>query len=133
MSRRKLLYIDTSAFVKLAVPEPETAALERELPSYGEPFASDLLAIEARRVGGRLGSDAAVSLERLLADVSLVSISPRIRDLAATLPPTALRSLDAIHLATAVAGGIGQTTLLTYDTHLADAARLAGLRVEAPS
>jgi predicted nucleic acid-binding protein len=133
VSSTALAYLDTSAFVKLAVPEPETAALQRELPAYGEPFASDLLAIEARRVGGRLGSDAAASLERLLADVSLVSISPRVRDLAATVPPTALRSLDAIHLATAVLAGIEQTTLLTYDTHLTDAARLAGLRVEAPS
>lgn len=133
MSRPKFVYLDTSAFVKLAVPEPETPALERELPSYGEAFASDLLAIEARRVGGRLGSDAAASLERLLADVSLVSISQRIRDLAATLPPPGLRTLDAIHLATAIAAGVERTTLLTYDTRLADAAQLAGLRVEAPT
>ncbi len=132
MSDTGLVYLDTSAFVKLAVPEPETPALERELHGNGEPFASDLLAIEARRVGGRLGADAAASIERLLADVSLVSISPPIRDLAATLPPPRLRSLDAIHLATVLVAGVERTTLISYDARLAEAARLAGLRVEAP-
>jgi predicted nucleic acid-binding protein len=67
-----------------------------------------------------------------LARVDLVRVSERILDAAAVLPPVELRSLDAIHLATADVLGDEVGTFVTYDDRLAEAAASRGLRVAQP-
>lgn len=68
-----------------------------------------------------------------LARVQLVRITDEILELAATLPPSLLRSLDAIHLATARGLGAEVRQVITYDHRMAEAAEGLGLRVVAPS
>ncbi|MFJ8919080.1 PIN domain-containing protein [Streptomyces sp. NPDC102415] len=65
--------------------------------------------------------------------IDMVDLDAGVRDLAHTVRPATVRSLDAIHLATALRGRSRLTAFLTYDKRLADAAREAGLPVEAPA
>lgn len=96
-------YVDTSAFLKLVVNEPETAALQswaRELDVH--LFSSDLLRTEALRAARRYSSEALLLARVRLDAVALLSISREICERAAELDPGILRSLDALHLATAL-------------------------------
>jgi predicted nucleic acid-binding protein len=63
----------------------------------------------------------------------LVEISPQVRALAQTVMPPAVRTLDAIHLATALRMSDQLTSFVTYDRRLADAAIAAGLTVDSPA
>ena len=65
--------------------------------------------------------------------MALVEISPEVRALARTVTPPAVRTLDAIHLATALRMSDQLTTFVTYDRRLADAAIAAGLTVDSPA
>lgn len=127
------LYLDTSAFVKLAVEESETAALRQFL---AEPalrrVSSALLRTEALRAVRHLGPDALASVREALRRVDLVAIDDRILDAAGTLEPRVLRTLDAIHLATAMAIGDDLDAIVTYDHRMVEAAGLLGLLVAAP-
>ncbi|MFF1413514.1 hypothetical protein ACFVX6_27665 [Streptomyces sp. NPDC058289] len=62
-----------------------------------------------------------------------IDLDPGIRILAQTVRPATVRSLDAVHLAPALSIGERLTSFVTYDKRLADAARDAGLIVDAPS
>jgi len=126
-----LAYVDTSAFVKLFRVERETGALRDDL---GEAplVSSALLGVEARRAAARLGPDAVVVAGRLLQRVTLLALDDPVLEHAATLEPLALRSLDALHLATALSIGPPHLTLYTYDERLADAAGAHGFAVRTP-
>ncbi len=126
------VYLDSSAFVKLVIPEPESMALARDLAGRAVALSAEILAVEALRAAARVGGAAATRAEDRLAAVALVPMSPDIRRRAAELGPPGLRSLDAIHLATALALGPDVEAVFTYDKHLAAATAHAGLRVEAP-
>ena len=76
---------------------------------------------------------AAPSGRALLTTLVLVPISTAICDSAARLEPPTLRSLDAIHLATALVAGEDLEAMLTYDDRLAEASSRYGLKVVAPS
>lgn len=65
--------------------------------------------------------------------LALLPLDDAVVDLAASLKPTGLRSLDALHLATALSVGADLGVLLTYDERLAEAAEAEGLPVAAPS
>jgi len=65
--------------------------------------------------------------------INLVDLDPDIRALARTVAPVTVRSLDAIHLATALRIGGQLTSFVTYDKRLADAGRIAGLTVDMPA
>lgn len=71
--------------------------------------------------------------EGLLRRVDLIRIGAQVLDHAGALAPVRLRSLDAIHLATAIALGTRLEAMVVYDLRLAAAARAAGLQVQAPS
>jgi hypothetical protein len=128
-----LSYVDTSALVKLVVAEPESWALgeairERTL------LSSDLARVELvrtiRQLG--LGSGALERASRVLARVAFHRVQRRILERAAVLEPPRLRSLDAIHLATALT--IPElSTFITYDRRLGSAAEQVGLSVLAPA
>ena len=127
------LYLDTSAFVKLAVEESETAALRQFLADRAlRRVSSALLRTEALRAVRHLGPDALASVREALRRVDLVAIDDRILDAAGTLEPRVLRTLDAIHLATAMAIGDDLDAIVTYDDRMVEAAGLLGLLVSAP-
>lgn len=65
--------------------------------------------------------------------VELVAITDGILDVAGILEPRVLRTLDAIHLATALALGDDLDVLVTYDTRMAEGARLLGLEAASPA
>ena len=94
---------------------------------------SALARIEVMRAVKRTGDDEHVSLaEILLVRVIIVRMEPRVLRLAASVDPAALRSLDAIHLASALEIGDRLTAFITYDRQLGAAAEAAGLKVEIP-
>ena len=127
------LYLDTSAFVKLAVEESETAALRQFLAERAlRRVSSALLRTEALRAVRHLGPDALASVREAIRRVDLVAIDDRILDAAGTLEPRVLRTLDAIHLATAMAMGDDLDAIVTYDDRMVEAAGLLGLLVAAP-
>lgn len=127
------LYLDSSAFVKLAVEEPETTALRGYLA--GAParrVSSALLRTEALRAVRHLGGDAVAMVREGLRRIDLVGIDDRILDAAGMLEPRVLRTLDAIHLATALAVGDDVDALVSYDERMIEAARLLGLPTASP-
>jgi len=129
----RALYLDSSAFVKLAVEEPETAALRGLLAGRADRrVSSALLRTEALRAVRHLGPDALATVRDGLRRLDLVGIDDRILDTAGTLEPRVLRTLDAIHVATAMAIGDDLEAIVTYDERMVEAARLMGLPTVTP-
>lgn len=94
---------------------------------------SELAETELRRVALRAGGRDAIPLaERLLAKLTTVALTPAILRQAGALPPPDLRSLDAIHLATALSLEPVVAEFACYDARLAAAARDSGIPVAAP-
>jgi len=127
-------YLDASAAVKLVKPESETSALVEFLGARpGGLISSDLLRTELMGTVQRAGLPPADGL-RVLGAVVLFRISPHICDMAGTLVGNlGVRSLDALHLATAVSWQTQLSGILTYDRKFAEAAESLGLQVESPS
>jgi uncharacterized protein len=128
------LYLDSSALVKLVAPEAESRALFDFIRRYNERVSSALARVEVHRAVRRAGGSPAERrrADRVLAHVSLVRIDDPIIALAARLRPTDLRSLDAIHLATALSVSDDLAGIVTYDRLLAHAATAARLGVFQP-
>lgn len=127
------LYLDSSAFVKLAVEEPETAALRELLTERGSRrVSSALLRTESLRAVRYLGAEALASVREGLRRIDLVAIDDRILEAAGTLESRVLRTLDAIHLATAMAVGDDLEVIVSYDRRMTEAARLLGLATATP-
>lgn len=126
------LYLDSSAIVKLAVREPESDALRRHLHRRRPWVSSALARAEVLRslLGG--GETALAAGRAVLARCDLVRVNDRVLNLAGTMGPPELRSLDAIHLATAERLRDDLSELVIYDDLLADAARQLGFRVSSP-
>ena len=133
MSAERATYVDSSALVKLAVREPESAALRRYLGRHRPLVSSVLARTEVVRALLPLGSDAVQRGREVLARVDLLRISDRVLDAAGLLAPSELRSLDAIHLASAEQVGSDLRGLVTYDERLATAAAGRGIRVIQPA
>jgi predicted nucleic acid-binding protein len=129
-----LVYLDTSAFVKLVIPEPETAALIAALTPKAILVASEILEVEAVRATRRSTGEGGVAAARTqLAGVRLLPLTDQIRRRACELEPPTLRSLDAIHIATALDLGERLECVYAYDASMATAASQAGLRISAPT
>ena len=127
------LYLDSSAFVKLAVEEEESAAVRTFLSAHSaRRVSSALLRTEALRAVRHLGPDALATVREGLRRVDLIGIDDRTLDAAGTLEPQVLRTLDAIHLATAMAVGDDLEVIVTYDERMVEAARLIGLPTVSP-
>lgn len=126
-------YLDSSAIVKLAVEEPESAALRRYLRRRRPLLSSALARTEVLRAllfEGEAGIDRG---RAVLARVDMVRVSDRLLDLAGTLRPASLRSLDAIHLATALRLGTELGWVVTYDERMIDAAEELGIKTTSPA
>ena len=129
----RLTYVDSSAIVKLAVSEPESAALRRYLARRRPLVSSALARPEVGRALLPLGPEAVARGEDVLRRIQLLRINDRVLRSAATLEPAEIRSLDAIHLASARQFMPALHRLVTYDGRMADAALAIGLSVAAPS
>ncbi len=120
--------------VKVAVPETESAALWAFLERRSARATSVVTQVEARRSLRRAaaGPKAEARLEDLIRGLSWLELSGEIRRIAGLLQPTTLRSLDAIHLASALALGEDLAGMVVYDVRLATAASTLGIAVWAP-
>jgi predicted nucleic acid-binding protein len=138
-----VIYLDTSAILKLLRRETESDALVDHLGTYAQHdlITSALATVEVARaltaVGAtEIAANAVRRSDRIeiggKAVPALAMIAP-VLDLARTLPPAVLRSLDAIHVATAKLAGEALDHLITYDKRMAAAAEAAGLRSMSPS
>lgn len=125
-------YLDSSAIVKLAVLEPESLALRRYLRRRQPVLSSALARTEVLRALLPAGDEAVARGRGVLQRLDLVRINDRVLNAAGVLRPPALRSLDAIHLATAVELGEDLRAFVTYDERLAAAATRLGLTVRQP-
>ncbi|MGI8904020.1 MAG: type II toxin-antitoxin system VapC family toxin [Solirubrobacteraceae bacterium] len=132
-SGERVTYVDSSAIVKLAVSEPESTALRRYLSRRKPLITSALARTEVARALLPLGPDAVRRGDEALRRMQLLRVNDRVLAEAGRLQPTALRSLDAIHLASARQLGPTLQRVVTYDTRMADAARLIGWSVSSPA
>jgi uncharacterized protein len=130
-----MIYLDSAAVVKLVHAEPESAALRSWLDERAEIqwISSVLTEIESFRALARYAPEAASRLPALLDQIDLIDLDQRIRMQAQTVTPTTVRSLDAIHLSTALRSRASLTSFVTYDKRLLDAAQAAGLPIDAPA
>ena len=128
----ELAYLDASALVKLIVEEAESAALNRWYVEARRLATSRIGIIETSRASSRRPCDP-VHRDRILSDVEVLDLDPRLAAVAAALEPPILRTLDAIHLATAMALMPDLDAFVTYDDRMADAARSVGLPVVRPA
>jgi predicted nucleic acid-binding protein len=127
------VYLDASAAAKLLVDEAESAALTTYLDAVSAeqgPVSSGLLETELRRLAVRLDLDQ-TEVTGLLARIDLVDPPRSMFHEAGLLPGTRLRSLDALHLATALR--VDADTVVAYDVRLLEAAQSVGLGVHSPA
>jgi predicted nucleic acid-binding protein len=130
-----MIYLDSAAIVKLAHAEAESGALRDWLDQRAElGWVSSVLAeVESFRALARHAPAAAGRLHSVLDLIDLVDLDASIRLAAQAVAPASVRSLDAIHLATALHLGPRLTTFVTYDRRLADAVAGAGLPIAMPA
>ena len=129
-----MIYLDSSALVKLALTEPESAELADWLAERADqPLVSSALhRAEVPRAIWRAEPGALPRAYRLIRRIARVALTADVLDNASTLPPQALSPAAAIHLASALAAGPGITAFVAYDEDLLAAAAEAGLPVASP-
>jgi uncharacterized protein len=130
-----LLYLDSSALVKLIAREAESAALIAFVGAWPERVSSQLARIEVLRAMRRAAASPASRrrAEDILARIALIRIDDAVIAAASDLDPADLRSLDAIHLATALSLGAELGVFVSYDSRLLKAANRARISAAAPS
>jgi uncharacterized protein len=126
-----LAYVDTSGLAKLILIEPETGALTEYLAGM-LLTSSAIVTTELTRAVMRFDESRLGDTIELLEPILLIEPSVAILQSAGRLLPPALRSLDAIHVASALTLGSALTVFVTYDSRMREAAEFAGLRVESP-
>jgi predicted nucleic acid-binding protein len=131
-----VIYLDTSALVKLVRREPGTTELFEWLNAedqVGAQRVSSVLAeVELSRALRRSSPRALVGVPVVLSDMYLVEMTSMVRQTAESYSDPLLRSLDAIHLATAQVLAGGLRAFVTYDKRLLEAAATSGLPTAAP-
>lgn len=129
-----ILYVDTSALLKRVVTEPESSAVRSLLlaaDASGDLLtASSLAWVEVWRALRRIGAFDVETAQNAVAGIAEFPLATATLMKARQVGPDDLSSLDAIHLAAAIA--VGADTLVTYDARLATAARSVGMSVLAP-
>lgn len=126
------IYLDTSAAAKLLVEESESSRLAAFLDGVEAEehiMSSALLETELRRFGTRIDLPQSAVTD-LLTRVGLVEPDRSLFYEAGLLPGRHLRSLDALHLATAVR--VDASAVVAYDHRLLEAARSLGLSTLSP-
>jgi predicted nucleic acid-binding protein len=131
-----VIYLDSSAIVKMIRPEAESRELVEWLNRRNEPAVTSVLAeVEVPRALRRSSPAHLAAMPAVLARISRIDMDAAVRATAGAYVTDALRSLDAVHLATAeilVAAGKTVSAFVTYDTRQAGAVEPTGIRVEIP-
>ncbi len=129
-----MIYIDTSALVKLLFEEPESLALTEWLTTRADvpKVSSDLSTVELLCTCKRIDDGALDDARLLLGGIDLLPLDHVVVEQAAAISPRELRSLDAIHLASAISLRTDLTDFVAYDSRLCSAATAAGLLVISP-
>lgn len=125
-----MIYIDTSALAKLFVAEAESESMR----SYATAamVTSAISAAELRRTVRRLAPERLADVESVLLKLTKVNVDTDLLRVASTVEPMTLRTLDAIHVATALYVRDEIEAFVTYDARLLEAARLAGIPTVSP-
>ena len=129
-----MIYLESSALVKLVFEETESDALAQWLADRQAmpKFSSELTTIELVRTCRRRDADAVVGARQVLAGLDLIPLTADLVESASSIGPPDLRSLDAIHLSSALLISEDVTAFVAYDVRLKTAALAAGLEVVAP-
>lgn len=129
-----MIYLDSSALLKLVRQEDETGALRGWLEARPEQpvVTSELGRVEVLRAARRLGGQVMVEARAIVGDLDLVPLDRAVQDVASELGEPLLRTLDALHVASALLLGDELTAFVAYDQRLVEAAKAAGLRVCVP-
>ncbi|UEA81734.1 type II toxin-antitoxin system VapC family toxin [Tsukamurella paurometabola] len=132
-----MIYMDTSALTKLIIAEQESDALTVWVAEQAEAHetltTSDVGRIELMRTAARRDDDEIFDHARYVANwINGASVTEEIVAGAEHIGPPSLRSLDAIHLASAVSIRELVSAFVSYDKRLLDAARAEGLPVVSP-
>ncbi|AXH34432.1 PIN domain-containing protein [Humibacter sp. BT305] len=128
-----VLYVDSSALVKLAVDEPETDDLQEWLARHQSvSLSSEIVQTELIRAVRRREPDRVVEARHVLMGVQSVTLTPNIVSRAAWIEPSTVRSLDALHVATAMEVADDIDAFVTYDIRMQECARAHGFDVVAP-
>jgi uncharacterized protein len=130
-----VIYIDSSALVKLALAEPESRALSRWLAERADqPLVSSVLhRSEVPRAVWLAEPGALPRSYRVIKRIGKVALTPDVLDTSATVPPKSLNTTHAIHLASALALKRDLTAFVAYDERLLEAAKEAGLPTASPA
>ena len=128
-----MLYLDSSALVKLVVTEPETTALRRYLRARSARATSELSVVEVFRAALRRDAELVEIARRLLARVDRIALGNQLVERAGTLMPRDLRTLDALHVASALELGDELEAVVAYDRRLLDAAAAHRLPTASPA
>jgi predicted nucleic acid-binding protein len=134
-------YLDSSAIVKLIVEEEESAALRRSLAGTSGAVSSELVLAEVPRAIRRLASGRTRAeqrglqdgIERVLPGIAYVRLDRELLLTAGAFPEAFLRTLNAIHVASAIAVADQLAGFVTYDERRAEVAEHAGFAVAAPA
>ena len=132
ISRDRYIYLDASALVKLVVREPEWPALRVYLGFFPLRATSILSTVEVPRAVARHFRRFEARSMAVFRGVEILPFDRPLASAAVHLPPMELRSLDAVHLASALTLAPDLESVVTYDTRLAEAAKLAGVLVVEP-
>jgi predicted nucleic acid-binding protein len=129
-----MTYVDASALVKLVIEEAESSSLQAFLEEATGLSTSELAEVEVPRAAARAGGGARAirRAQDLLACCHVVNLNPLVKHAAVKLAPQSLKSLGAIHLASALLLREHVGAFVTYDSRLASAASAAGLPVASP-
>jgi predicted nucleic acid-binding protein len=130
-----LYYLDTSALVKLVVVESETKALRKYIADLdpSDLVTSAITRAELLRAASRQGTSVVIKARDVLDGIAEITITRALLDQAASLQPATLRTLDAIHLATALEIGTALRRFVAYDARLLGAAVQANLPTLTPA
>jgi uncharacterized protein len=129
-----VIYLDSSALVKLALTEAESGALASYLARHSDQalVSSSLHRAEVLRAIWRAEPGALPRAQRLIRRIALISLTHDLLDNAATVPPGGLSTTAAVHLASALLIKRDLTAFVCYDKQLSAAAEAAGLPVASP-
>ena len=129
-----MIYVDSSALVKLVHEEPESSALERWLSTRdtGLVVTSELSLVEVVRACRRIDATALQRTRAFMAELNLIPLTRSVLNDAAEVGAANLRSLDAIHLASAMTIRDRLSAFVAYDYRLTAAANAAGLMTVQP-
>lgn len=130
-----MIYLDSSALLKLLFEEDESAALEKWVSDRAAmpTLSSELVKIEVIRAARRLDPSVVPAARSLVAQLDLIPMTTGLVEEAADVGDSLLRSLAAIHLASAISVGSELTAFVAYDTRLMSAANAAGLPAIRPA